>query len=397
MWPFSKKPDPETPSGFADLFTRALRKTGLRDPIAFDEAGFRLKIGEDGMTSINLHNYFEEYRSATREGRAELMERWVRSATATDDLPGTFAEALPNLLPRIRERAFFEFSRFRPETAFLAESWRPVGEAFGVTVVYDRPETVQYVTRRQLEDWGVGFDQAVAAAVANLERRSGEPFERPVDGLHLSPYRDSFDATRAVSIDLIRGLKVEGDPVVAMPRPEILLVTGSEDEQSLVALARSLEKFLEPPRAMNGRLLRLEGREWTPWLPEPAHPAFPELARHALEAEGRDAEEQRELLQPTLGDGVFVAAFTAYQHRRTGALRSVATWSRGVPTLLPRVDEIVFVDPAAPEDLAVIVQAPWERVEEILPGVLRPEADLWPPRFRADGWPTLEQVRLLRE
>jgi hypothetical protein len=66
---------------------------------------------------------------------------------------------------------------------------------------------------------------------------------------------------------------------------------------------------------------------------------------------------------------------------------SLARWSKGVDTLLPRVQTLAFVQGS---DLPIIT-APWERVPSVAGDLLTP-TEYWPERFRVRGFPTDEQL-----
>jgi hypothetical protein len=73
------------------------------------------------------------------------------------------------------------------------------------------------------------FEHALERARDNLWRRSGGKFEKPVVGVYVSPWHDSYDSSRLFLYDLIWHLEVDGEHVAAVPTRHTLIVTGSED------------------------------------------------------------------------------------------------------------------------------------------------------------------------
>jgi hypothetical protein len=96
-------------------------------------------------------------------------------------------------------------------------------------------------------------------------------------------------------------------------------------------------------------------------------------------------------LHEKTGEDVFVAAYMAAKDDETGRIRSYSVWSMGVDTLLPKTDVIHFFDPDRPEGEKIAGSGPWERVVEVVGGLME-EVDTYPERYRVRSYPTGEQL-----
>jgi hypothetical protein len=116
-------------------------------------------------------------------------------------------------------------------------TWRPLGEVMAVALVHDGPETMRYISPELLASWGISFDTALTHALENLRRRSSEPLEMLAPGTCGSTWRDNYDTSRMLLDEVVRRCPVRGEPVVLLPHRDLLLITGSRDEEGLVLAA----------------------------------------------------------------------------------------------------------------------------------------------------------------
>ena len=131
--------------------------------------------------------------------------------------------------------------------------------------------------------------------------------------------------------------------VAVLPNRGTLMVTGTESVGGLKVMADLLEKETDQPRPITSVLFRREDEEWHPWLPPADHPTYASFKLAATRSIGGEYHEQKEVLEKLYaakGDDVFVASFSAAEHKATGELASYCVWSKGVPSLLPKTDQI---------------------------------------------------------
>jgi len=101
--------------------------------------------------------------------------------------------------------------------------------------------------------------------------------------------------------------------------------------------------------------------------------------------------EQKELLEELhqkSGKDIHVAQFTLTQNKE-GNYSSYCVWSKGVMSLLPKTDLVMFHDPDKPEAEQTI-PVKWDDVVAVI-GVLMLDAEMFPPRFYVSKFPTEEQ------
>ena len=165
----------------------------------------------------------------------------------------------------------------------------------------------------------------------------------------------------------------------------------SESEEGLKHLAAIATEGLEHERGISGIALRLDGDEWTPWLPAADHPlrnAFTLLRAHSLAG---DYAQQKALLDKRHErDGVdlFVASYEAVKDETTDEVRSYSTWSEGVDTLLPVTDQVILIasdDKGLPTKITAA--ADWDVVARHAGDLMQP-ADGYPERVRVAEFPT---------
>jgi hypothetical protein len=240
----------------------------------------------------------------------------------------------------------------------------------------------------------VTFYEALESARENLRHVQPQiigPQEGP--GTYVFTTNDGYDSSRLVLLDLVRQFEVDGDYIAMAPGREMLIVTGSEDAAGLEAMIALAKKAFDQPRTVSGAALRLDGDEWTRWLPEADHPHYEAFHGLWLRSQGQDYAEQKDLLDKlheSRGEDLFVASFSVAQHKETGKRINFCVWADGAVTLLPRTEQIV---------LGTLSQTPlvaaWEKVEAVA-GELMTPLDMYPERYRVAEFPSDEQLATIR-
>jgi len=390
-----------SPTRFAQKMIRGLRASGLRGPVKYNPDGNRLLLDGDADRVMYLDNAYSEFCAAPLRRRRQVFQNYLRAFTQTPPTPpDDYAEAKPNILPRIRDRFYYEEIRlrFRVDGANLLEiPTRPIAGQLAVELVYDFPDSVGTITQAQLDKWGVTFDEAMAVARDNMWRISNQPFGQPAPGFHVSPWHDNHDASRLLLHDLVWQLKVNGDHVAIAPTRDVLLVTGSNDVVGLRRMLSMAEAAFQDTRANLAGAVRLRGSTWEPLDLPPEHPVY--LGQKNFDAQiwAVAYERQKGLLEAQhakSGQDVFVASVILTEEADTGRYLSMATWTKGVETLLPRVDRIFFVDMDEPESQRDVRSVAWDDAVRDFRSLMTPMG-LYPERWRVREFPTPEQLRAL--
>lgn len=386
---------------FSRLVSAELQASGVTDPIQYDAESFTLTM-RDGPapTVLFLDNMYRDYCNAPIRRRREIIQRYVRPFVGqTSAIPDSFEQVKPNLLPRVRDRAFWGINQLAFELQGLEP--KPVGrksftEHLEIELVYDCPEHIVDIPSENLDHWRISFEEALAIGRENLWKRSNADFLKIQPGLYASPWHDTHDASRVFLHDLIWQLEVKGDHVAMIPQRNVLLVTGSQDESGLLKMAEIANLELQGTRPMTGIAVRLEGNRWKSYTPKLGDLAYRELHCLWIATVVRDYAQQKQLLDKLhekQGKDIFVASFIAKQNDDTGEVRSFCMWRENVDSLLPVTDRVAFCSDALP-DPSMESMPKWDQVLAIA-GELTERTELYPERYRVRQFPSREQLRAL--
>jgi len=351
---------------------------------------------DEAPRTIFLDNAFEDYQKREPADRPAELKKIIAGFLEGDQaLPADFSAAIEHILPLVRPMSELGLWRLNAEVrgSPIVDQFpmRQIAPGMVMLLALDRTNSVLRITEEHLRKWGVAADMVFGLAVANLRKRSTKGLVSLSPSVFTSDWGDTYGSSRLLLIELFRSLPVEGAPIVMLPNRDVLLVTGSHDEAGLRLLADYARRVLNDPRPLTARTLRLEGEAWCEYIPDPGRPGEAELRELQEIHAGREYAEQKELLDKInqkAGIDIFVASHMIRHERESGRfIDSLATWSKGVDTLLPRVQTIAFVPGA---DLPII-SARWERVLSVAGDILTP-TEYWPERFRVRGFPTDEQL-----
>jgi hypothetical protein len=393
---------PPSRDKFATLVMTELRKVGSDGEMKYDQEQFLIERGSDGF--INLANLYHEYCQAPRNQRSKVLDRFIRGCLGTTgfELPEDFADVHPDLLPVVRSRFYLESvilqSRARGGEG-VAVPQQPLGDHLALSLVYDLPQAMRSIIQEDLDKWGVSFYEAVESAKSNLEQMGNVAFaslqSQGGAGVYISATSDNYDASRLMMLDLVRKMPVRGDYIAMVPNRDTLVLTGSEDQAGLEVMCKVAEESFQKPRPISTIALRLVGDEWESWLPDPAtavHTKFRELRLRTVGMEYNDQKELLDQIHEQTGQDLFVASFSAVQHKETGLITSYSVWSDGVDTLLPETDDIVLLrpDPVA-DKVDVVATGSFERIRDVAGDLMQPQGT-YPERYRVLEFPSPKQL-----
>jgi hypothetical protein len=181
---------------------------------------------------------------------------------------------------------------------------------------------------------------------------------------------------------------VGGTPVAFVPDVRSLVVVDG-DPEPLPELFELVEKhFSESPRPLSPMAYTVDaaGRV-VPLEPAPDHPASAAAGRASRLLAASEYGAQQNIVRDGTED--YVASYTVFGTPEGNAF-SVAAWTRGTHTLLPKVDFVAF-------NVAVgnTFFVPWDVVMEA--DVLVEMPQYRPGRYRGDVWPSPTAFGYLRE
>jgi hypothetical protein len=317
----------------------------------------------------------------------------------THEMPDTFEEAAPNLMPMIQSRAMAEARSLliSAETpAARGVIGIPYAEHLAICVAHDAPETKCYLTAADDENWGVPESEIFQTAFRNLTQLQNDFRSQFKDGRVFRSFADdTYDATRLLlPHSSFEQLPVRGTHVAMVPHPNVLLITGDQDPEGLHIVLTEARKAPNDGLAIGPFMFRLSKSGWEPWTPVLSSADRKELDGLVIDMLDRDYARQAKLLREhpgaisTLGDP-FVATYKYLPRDRPDGLRTVSVWGRDVPSLLPKTDAIAFLD-----GNGFLGLVPWSIVAAQMEHELEP-AGLHPERYTAFSFPTDEQLQAL--
>jgi hypothetical protein len=378
---------------FAQIMIGRIQHAGEKGRIEYQAEEFRIRGEGERSAALMLGNAYKEYCAAEGEHRERVLRHWVRNwFSVLRDMPEDFEDVKPDLLPIVRSRAHFELNQLRSMVESgtpLSWPYVPLGEHFGVALVYDLPDAMRSIPQANLDAWGLTLYEVLEVARENLATLPAK-FIGPHsgEGVYLSATGDNYDASRILAPDLIGQFQLKGDPVAMIANRDNLIVAGADDATGLEAMLNLAAEALQQLRPISSVALRFDGDEWTPWLPDAAHPLHKQFRQFFFDTVGRDYAEQKELLDrlhAKTGESDFVATFNVVQDPR-GRLLSYAVWTERVVSLLPQTDMVVF---GRLEGEPTMV--PWSAAMEEVGHLLEP-IDIYPSRYRVREFPSAEQL-----
>jgi hypothetical protein len=108
--------------------------------------------------------------------------------------------------------------------------------------------------------------------------------------------------------------------------------------------------------------------------------------------EYNDQKELLDQIHQQKGNDVFVASYSAVQHKDSGRITSYSVWSDGVDTLLPETDDVVLLRAnRGAQKVEVAAASSFERVRDVAGDLMQP-LGTYPERYRVAGFPSEQQL-----
>lgn len=380
---------------FAQLVMARLRTRGATE-LSYEPGTFSLSYRlADGQGGANLANVYASACQAPPPEVAGLIDGFLSALDEQRQRAGAGFEAVAaRLMPGLRDERSVSLSQLQLAMSGLdcpdIQTPTVAGEVVRMLFLDAERSTAQ-VNDGHLQEWGVGFEQAMERAMQNLRARSAPNFIRQAEGLYLSGWNDDYDGARLLLPELLTQLPLRGEPVVGLPSRGRLLVAGSRDPAALDRLAQLCADLLESePRPMTANLLHYSRGRWVLFEePLPARRRLHEAEQKMLQG---DYERQKALLEPFMqkkGADVFFASLQMFETPQ--GLLSVAQWTRDVASLLPKADNLALLDLKSREMLVV----PWPQAAALLGEGLKPQG-LYPERYLVHGFPEKDLLKKLR-
>ncbi len=384
---FGKRAAPSDPRA---LFRAELEGVARSLPEVGDvravENAFALDVTTtDGETHrVFLDNHFVETREMSpdqRRARIVYALTWIGQPHAL-----SWDEARDLVLPVIRGATFGTLPASAMPSPAEEEKDSPIRRAFApfvdVLAVVDRPTNMTYVMHGTATTWGVSADEVFETALATFADRASldaQLYDDVNGPLFVVATNDSYESSRLLVpgwLASFRG-RVEGEPIAIVPQREMLLVGGSARAAMIARLLGIADReFASSPRKISPAVYTVDAEDRVvPYVSD--DPAV----RVAHEKLAMFEHEQQKAILEEQAEDVFVASYQVFQSE-DGTVRSMATWTRGVDTLLPKTETVALV---VPNDegtaIARVETVPWDAIADRLTRV----PGMHPPRYRTTG------------
>lgn len=341
---------------------------------------------------VPLERLYHEWLAASPAASEDLL-RYTAGMVLMGNTPGMVEEVASHLLPIVRNSAERGQAMLAAARGYSPLLFRPLCEGLEIGLAYQRGKVLHRVAQAHLDAWDLGEDAAFEAAFANLRARSSLPLQASPQGVSGGAWDDGYDSSRMLLPELFAGLAGGGRPVVMVPTRGLLMACSDQSDAALEAMLKAAIDAMREEKMLSPRMLRLVDGRWQVFVP-PAHAR--RLNSLAKYADGNDYRLQKELLKARAaasGQDLYIATYmvgkTGPEQRRTSA----CTWTRGIPSLLPRTDLLCLADPAS-DDAPVTVA--WEAALPVI-GALMRRTDDCPPRYLVQAFPSPAQLAQLAD
>lgn len=348
---------------FATEVVKALRKLGDKTHWKFDLKTLVLfPKPEDGDTSapswrINLSNHHREWEILEDDQRSVFLARYAEKILAPkifQDLTPALTEIKSQLILSIRSEADRDsaLTMFDDNTDTLI--FETLVDGLESCVMVDSEKDMRRLTTSDLKNYQITETEAFEIAKKNLLNRSHKAMANLGNGLFISDWNDDYDSARILLPDLLQSYIKDGKVVAFAPTRNKLLVTSDKSPTGMAAMMRIVESHVGKPRSLPPRMLILEDGKWRQFRPI----AYANLLSHlqtdfAAEEYGMQKSKIEEKLARHKQD-IFVASYQVASVPRDQPALSACTWSKDVPSLLPRTDIVCLIDPNQPSEAVVV-------------------------------------------
>lgn len=261
---------PLTEDQFTKVFAKALRSA--QPAISATVKGrleLSVKDAEGKETTAFLDNAYTQY---LRDPKAidDIIKSYVASFAETQNKETTIDRS--RIVPIIKDRKWLveiqESVRLHGGKQALENVYEDFNEELVIIYAEDTPKNISYLSPKELEGLGIPRPQLRALAIANLRKLIPKPELHPGANASMFTAGGDYEASLLLFDDLWANLsKVDGEIVVAVPARDLLLFTGSHNQQGLAKLREFATKAARESAYRltdtlfvyrNGRFLRFE-------------------------------------------------------------------------------------------------------------------------------------------
>jgi uncharacterized protein YtpQ (UPF0354 family) len=230
-----------SPREFTGEFAKALRQANPELKVAVVKDLELSLTTADGRESTSfLDNAYDTYKQDP-EAKADVIKRFVAASLegivlVRDEIDRT------RIVPIIKDRPWLEETRQALLSRGVKEAPEHVYEDFSsdLIILYaeDSPKNIRYLGPKDLELAKIQRSELRALASENLTRLLPKIERHGTNGLYMITSGGDYEASLLVldSIWSSGQMDVNGDVVIAIPTRDLLLVTGSRNEQGIAKI-----------------------------------------------------------------------------------------------------------------------------------------------------------------
>ncbi len=416
-------------SSFAKAVLNRLGQLGATVLPRYDELSFCFFVDVSASAAtgkkgyLRLEQWYERYKEALLDGRGQraiddLAHHWMQLLQHAE---AQYALDTSRMIPLLRSRFDFSVTTLRSEAQGQEETAKAVGQLarqvladhLVIALAEDSPHAWRYITETQLTHAGLTWDAALALAMKNL-RRVEPAFAQPTSFIASEGHtwipttrQSPHSAAGLLWPDRCRSLPVAGQHVAFAPFAHMLAITGSENYPELARLAAVTLSFSKTiaDKPLTAIPLVLDGNQWRPWMPPPAHPVYGAIRELWYLHENSLYADQGKLLTQKFQeqeDAPYVASYKVLAATSAAGQRNctaLTTWTETLATLLPKADAVVLTkllnraeldaDENAQPQLGEKITLGWQELASFLGPKLKAQG-MYPERFlvRGEDFPT---------
>jgi hypothetical protein len=389
----------------AEEAIRALVAGGVdRSTILYDPDGFQLRVNGSGV--VPLGDLRARCRTVWPWKRATVARQFVSLHLDRPERPATIEGARHRLLPGLCDSFALDALRLRAEAEGQVASrpgGRPLGSRLWVACFLDHPGSAGLVVDSDLAAWGVSAERCLEMAIENLAARSPGALDQVARGVYHSTWRDGYDPARMLLGDRLAPLDLRGEPVAFAPNGNHLIVTGAEDVEGLaLSLLFAMNVLAEEPGPMSAIPLVRRGEGWVDLEVPRGHALEPLLRRARVSELHHVYAEQARLLEKVherSGSDVYVAKYNGLCGEKNDDYddyTSHSLWAKGVVTLLPRSERVLFFDDERPRTERILADVDWSVVRQHCSALMQDGGGHCPPRYLVREFPSEERLEAMR-
>lgn len=232
------------------------------------ELEIELSLADSKFTSY-LDNAYREYCLATND-LAGVLKRYAIAAIETLKRPKTSVIDASRIVPVIKDSLYLSETRQAMLNAGQDLSKfdiynEKLNSRLDVFYAEDTEFNIRYLGTADIEDLGIELDCLRSNAVENLKREL-PPIEcHGADGYYMLTAGGNYEASLLLfdSIWNSSNFVVKGDIVVGIPSRDLLLVTGSHDDENIKRLSDACKEVVaESGYSLTSILFVRTGDKW---------------------------------------------------------------------------------------------------------------------------------------